>query len=69
VLVTPLSSSPIPADKVTANKNRIIVQFDKDAVDNNVPTGEVTLTLRANVLSGAGVQEQLSSSATVTVTK
>jgi outer membrane protein assembly factor BamB len=69
VLVTPLSSSPIPAEKVTSNKNRIIVQFEKDAVDNNVPTGEVTLILRVNVLSGAGVQEQLSSSATVTVNK
>ena len=69
VLVTPLSSSPIPAEKVTSNKNRIIVQFEKDAVDNNVPTGEVTLTLRVNVLSGAGVQEQLSSSSTVTVVK
>ena len=69
VLVTPLSSSPLPAEKVTSNKNRIIVQFEKDAVDNNVPTGEVTLTLRVNVLNAAGVQEQLSSSTTVTVVK
>ena len=69
VLVTPLSSTPIPAEKVTANKNRIIVQFEKADVDNNVPTGEVTLTLRVNVLNAAGVQEQLSSSATVTVVK
>ena len=29
VLVTPLSATPIPAEKVTANKNRIIVQFDE----------------------------------------
>ena len=57
------------AEKVTSNKNRIIVQFEKDAVDNNVPTGQVTLTLRVNVLGGTGVQEQLSSSATVTVSK
>ena len=69
MLVTPLSATPIPAEKVTANKNRIIVQFEKDDVDNNVPTGEVTLTLRVNVLNAAGVQEQLSSSATVTVVK
>ena len=38
-------------------------------VDNNVPAGEVTLTLRVNVLNDAGVQQQLSSTATVTVTK
>ena len=69
VLVTPLSPTPIPASKVTANTNRIIVQFDAADVDNNVPTGEVTLTLRANVLNAQGVQEQLSSSATVTVVK
>jgi len=69
VLVTPLSSTPIPADKVTANKNRVIVQFEKADVDNNVPAGEAALTLRVNVLNSAGMQEQLSSSATVTVIK
>ncbi len=69
VLVTPLSPTPIPASKVTANTNRIIVQFDAADVDNNVPTGEVSLTLRANVLNAQGIQEQLSSSATVTVVK
>ncbi|MGU3646346.1 PQQ-binding-like beta-propeller repeat protein [Microbacterium sp. C23T] len=69
VLVTPLSSTPVEASKVTANKNRIILQFDAAAVDNNVPAGEVSLTVRANVLNAAGVQEQLSSTATVTVTK
>lgn len=69
VLVTPLSPTPIAASKVTANANRIIVQFDAADVDNNVPIGEVTLTLRANVLNAQGVQEQLASSATVTVVK
>lgn len=69
VLIAPLTSSPIEASDVTANKNRIIVRFDADAVDHNVPTGEVTLTVRANVLNAAGVQEQLSSTATVTVVK
>ena len=68
-LVTPLSPTPIPASKVTANTNRIIVQFDAADVDNNVPTGEATLTLRVNVLNAQGVQEQLSSSAMVTVVK
>lgn len=69
MLLTPLSSSPIPAENVTSNKNRLIVQFAKDAVDNNVPEGEVTLTLRVNVLNSAGIQEQLSSSSTITVAK
>ena len=69
VLVAPLSPTPIAASNVTANKNRIIVQFDAADVDNNVPTGEVTLTVRANVLNAQGVQEQLVSSATVTVVK
>ena len=67
-LVTPLSQTPIPAEKVTANKNRLIVQFDKADLDNNVPVGEVSLTLVANVLQD-GVQRQLTSTATVTVTK
>lgn len=69
VLITPLSSTPIVASKVTANKNRVIVRFDADDVDNNVPTGEAALTLRINVLNPAGVQEQLSSTATVPVVK
>ena len=53
---------------MTANKNRLIVQFDKADLDNNVPVGEVSLTLVANVLQD-GVQKQLTSTATVTVTK
>jgi plastocyanin len=69
VLVAPLSSTPIEPSNVTANTDRIIVQFDAGDVDNTVPTGQVTLTLRANVLNAQGVQEQLSSSATVTVVK
>jgi plastocyanin len=69
VLVTPLTKKLIDASKVTANKNRIIVQFDATEVDNNVPTGATSLTLRVNVLNAAGVQEQLSSTGTVTVVK
>lgn len=69
VLVAPLSPTPLPASKVTANKNRVIVKFDAADVDNNVPTGAVALTLRVNVLNPAGVQEQLMSTATVTVSK
>ena len=40
-----------------------------DVIDNNLPEGDVSLTIRVNVLNSAGVQEQLSSSATVTVVK
>ena len=53
---------------MTTNRDKVIVQFDKADLDNNVPEGEVTLTLRVNVLD-TGVQEQLTSTATVTVTK
>lgn len=69
VLIAPLTRTPIVASKVTANKNRIIVQFDAADLDNNVPTGEVALTLRANVLDADGAQEQVTSTATVTVVK
>ncbi|NLP85172.1 PQQ-binding-like beta-propeller repeat protein [Microbacterium sp. CFH 90308] len=69
VLITPLSQTPVPAVKVTANKNRLIVQFDKAAVDNNVPEGEVTLTVQAYVTGPDGAQKRLSSSAIVTVVK
>ena len=69
VLVTPLTRTLIDASKVTANKNKVIVQFDAAEVDNNVPAGEASLTVRVNVLNPAGVQEQLSSTATVTVVK
>ena len=69
VLITPLSQTPVPAAKVTANKNRLIVQFDKAAVDNNVPAGEVTLTVQAYVTGPDGMQQRLSSTATVTIVK
>lgn len=69
VLITPLSQTPVPAAKVTANKNRLIVQFDKAAIDNNVSEGEVTLTVQANVTGPDGMQQRLSSTATVTVVK
>jgi hypothetical protein len=69
VLITPLSSTPVVPSKVTANKNRVILHFDASDVDNNVPAGDVGLTVTVNVLNAQGVQEQLSSSATVTVVK
>lgn len=68
VLVTPLSATPIQATKVSGSRDRVLLQFDKAEVDNNVPAGEVSLTVRLNVLH-EGVQKQLTSTATVTVTK
>lgn len=68
VLRTPLSPTPIAAAKVTANKNKVIVQFEKSDLDNNVPEGEVSLTLVVNVLH-EGVQKQLTSTATVLIRK
>ncbi|WP_164990387.1 PQQ-binding-like beta-propeller repeat protein [Agromyces albus] len=68
ILRAPLSQTPIPATTVTANKNRLIVEFEKADLDNNVPEGEVTLTLVANVLH-EGVQKQLMATTTVTVVK
>jgi len=66
--LTPLSQSPLDATVVSANGNRLIVQVDKAALDNNVPEGATSLTLRANFLHD-GMQVQLSSSAEVTVLK
>jgi quinohemoprotein ethanol dehydrogenase len=68
VLQTPLSSTPVKATEVTANKNRVIVQFEKADLDNNVPEGEIALTLVVNVLH-EGVQKQLTSTTTVTIIK
>ncbi|QKJ18336.1 outer membrane protein assembly factor BamB family protein [Microbacterium hominis] len=68
-LTTPLGLQALPVDVVTANPNRVIVKIDKADLDNNVPTGEVTLTLTIDVLNADGAQEQLSSSAVVTVVK
>ena len=66
---TPLSETPVPAANATANGNRLIVQFNKADVDNNVPEGDaVPLTLVANFLHN-GVQEQLMSTATPQIVK
>jgi hypothetical protein len=49
--------------------NRLIVQFDKADLDNNVPEGDaVPLTLVANFLHD-GVQVQLTSTATPQIVK
>ena len=69
VLQTPLSETPLPAASARSNANRLIVQFDKADIDNNVPEGDaVPLTLVANFLHN-GVQKQLTSTATAEVVK
>ncbi|HEX6325417.1 MAG TPA: PQQ-binding-like beta-propeller repeat protein, partial [Jiangellaceae bacterium] len=69
VLQTPLSETPIPAASTTANGNKLIVQFNKADIDNNVPEGDaVPLTLVANFLHN-GVQKQLTSTATPEILK
>ncbi|GAA2972024.1 glucose dehydrogenase/plastocyanin [Microbacterium terrae] len=68
MLTTPLSDSPLPAGKVVGLGKHLVVTFDKAALDNNVPEGEVSLTLVAD-FTHDGVQKRLSSTATVTVVK
>ncbi|PZF85619.1 dehydrogenase [Jiangella anatolica] len=69
VLRTPLSETPVPAASTRSNANRLIVQFDKADIDNNVPEGDaVPLTLVANFLHN-GVQAQLTSTATPEIVK
>ncbi|MGX1702063.1 outer membrane protein assembly factor BamB family protein [Microbacterium sp. NPDC055357] len=68
-LITPLSATPVEPSDVTAEPSRVTLQFDAADVDNNVPAGAVDLTVRLNVLNADGEQEQLTSTATVTVSK
>ena len=69
VLQTPLSETPVPAASAMPNGNKLIVQFNKADIDNNVPEGDaVPLTLVANFLHN-GVQEQLTSTATPQIVK
>ncbi|MFD1824642.1 MULTISPECIES: PQQ-binding-like beta-propeller repeat protein [Mumia] len=80
VLLTPLSKTPVKATKVrtvasawpwkgTSGGTRLVVQFDKADLDNNVPEGrDVPLTLVANFLS-KGVQKQLASTTAALVVK
>ncbi|MCR2816655.1 outer membrane protein assembly factor BamB family protein [Microbacterium jiangjiandongii] len=69
VVVAPLSVSPIPASNVTAEGDHLILEFDAAALDHNVPVGETDLTVRLNTIDASGVQRQLTSTATVTVSK
>ncbi len=69
VLVAPLTTSPIEPSNVTQEGSRVTLEFDAADIDNNVPTGEAALTVRLNALDASGVQKQLISTATVTVSK
>ncbi|AWB86180.1 dehydrogenase [Mycetocola zhujimingii] len=68
VLLTPLSSTPVTAAKVTDFRNHLFIQFNKADLDNNVPEGKVPLTLVVNVLH-KGVQKQITSTVTVRIVK
>jgi len=69
VLQTPLSESPVAAASARTVRGRLIVQFNRADLDNNVPEGDaVPLTLVANFLHD-GVQTQLTSTATPQIVK
>ncbi|WP_256837921.1 PQQ-binding-like beta-propeller repeat protein [Ornithinimicrobium faecis] len=67
-LQTPLTETPVEAANVRGAGKKLVVQFDKAALDNNVPEGDVELTLSANFIHD-GEQKQLTSTATVRVIK
>jgi quinohemoprotein ethanol dehydrogenase len=68
---TPLSTTLFPAAtaKMTGNGRTLIATWDKAVIDNNVPAGDaVPLVVTANFMN-AGVQKQLSSTATARILK
>ncbi|MCK0112053.1 PQQ-binding-like beta-propeller repeat protein [Ornithinimicrobium sp. F0845] len=68
-LLTPLSQTPVTPTKAHLAGKRLLVQFDKAALDNNIPEGDdVELTLTANFLHD-GEQKQLTATTEVTVIK
>lgn len=71
-LLTPLSTAtfkPTWVKEVGHGRHRkLMLAFDKAEIDNNVPVGEVSLTVVANFLH-LGVQRQLSSMGVVRVLK
>jgi quinohemoprotein ethanol dehydrogenase len=68
-LRTPLSSTLFPAVTANMSGQTLIATFDKALIDNNLPAGDaVPLIVTANFLN-AGVQKQLTSTATVRVVK
>ena len=68
-LPTPLSETPIPAANTTSNGNKLIVQFDKADIDNNVPAGDAVPLMLAATFVHDGVQTQLTSTATPEIVK
>jgi quinohemoprotein ethanol dehydrogenase len=68
-LRTPLSQTPVTARHAKAVGRTLLVAFDKADLDNNVPDGDaVSLTLVADFRHD-GKQRQLTSTATVRITK
>ena len=67
-LIAPLSVNPIEPLKVTPVKNHVLLVFDESDIDQNVPEGQTSLTVRLNVVQD-GVQKQLTSTAAVRVVK
>jgi quinohemoprotein ethanol dehydrogenase len=67
-LVAPLSVNPIEPLRATAVKNHVLLVFDESDIDQNVPEGHTTLTVRLNVVQD-GVQKHFTSTAAVRVVK
>ncbi|HEX2542725.1 MAG TPA: PQQ-binding-like beta-propeller repeat protein [Caldimonas sp.] len=67
-ITTPLSTTVFPAVSVNMSGQTLIATFDKALIDNNLPAGDVPLAVTAN-FTNAGVQKQLTSTATVRVVK
>lgn len=67
-LITPLGGQPVEPVKAKANKNRIILSFDKADIDNDVAEGAAELRVEANVRVGDELR-RISSTAEATVRK
>ncbi|MGY1551517.1 outer membrane protein assembly factor BamB family protein [Microbacterium sp. A588] len=68
LLETELGLQPVPASKVTGSRNHVVLKFDKANLDNNVPAGVTELTVITHAVH-EGVQKQIRSTVSVTVTK
>lgn len=67
-LETELGLQPITASKVSGSRNHVVLKFDKADLDNNVPAGATELTVVTHAIHD-GVQKEIRSTVSVTVTK
>lgn len=67
-LETELGLQPITASKVSGSRNHVVLKFDKADLDNNVPMGATELTVVTHAVHD-GVQKEIRSTVSVTVTK